>query len=188
MMQGSYRSAPGPPMMDHGLAPLPIAGDNPYRAPGRAVSGRPAAERAHEVLAGRGSRLAAVIIDYLAMIAAAIPGMLALFYVDTAGQAETAALVGSGTFVLGLGAFATLQASYIVRDGQTLGKKLMRIRIVDHIDGQVPPWTRVLGMRYLVNTALRQVPLYFLIDAVFIFGEEQRCIHDHLAGTKVIEA
>jgi hypothetical protein len=25
-----------------------------------------------------------------------------------------------------------------------------------------------------------------LADALFIFGEEHRCLHDHIAGTKVI--
>jgi len=42
-------------------------------------------------------------------------------------------------------------------------------------------------MRYVLNTALRQIPLYAFVDVLFIFGVEQRCVHDYLAGTKVIE-
>ena len=43
-------------------------------------------------------------------------------------------------------------------------------------------------MRYILNMALRQIPFYFIVDALRILGEEQRGIHDHLAGTKVVEA
>jgi uncharacterized RDD family membrane protein YckC len=39
-----------------------------------------------------------------------------------------------------------------------------------------------------VNSALAQfIPLYGLIDVLLIFGSERRCIHDYLAGTKVVE-
>ncbi len=48
--------------------------------------------------------------------------------------------------------------------------------------------TSLSRLRTILNMALRQVPFYFVVDALFIFGEEQRCIHDHLAGTKVVEA
>jgi uncharacterized RDD family membrane protein YckC len=65
----------------------------------------------------------------------------------------------------------------------------MKIRIVNYDDGQIPPWSKVFGLRYLVNGLLGQVvPMYAFIDALLIFGAEQRCIHDYLAGTKVVDA
>ena len=43
-------------------------------------------------------------------------------------------------------------------------------------------------MRYFVNSLLGNViPFYTVLDVLLIFGNERRCIHDHLAGTKVVE-
>jgi uncharacterized RDD family membrane protein YckC len=188
MMQGSYQTAAGPPLMDEVVTPIPVLDDNPYQAPRAAISPRKAIVIPTEVLAGRGARLAAVIIDYLCMVAVLIPGFAGFLYVDTAAVDTVATELAALTFVIGLGILIVIQGIYLVRDGQTIGKKMMKIRIVDHVDGTLPGWPRILGMRYILNTALRQIPFYFLVDAVLIFGEEQRCIHDHLAGTKVIEA
>jgi uncharacterized RDD family membrane protein YckC len=43
-------------------------------------------------------------------------------------------------------------------------------------------------MRYGLNSVLGDILLYTLTDILLIFGEERRCIHDYLAGTKVVEA
>ena len=180
------------PFMEDVLAlPVPATNDNPYQAPRQpqqAIPARPAVDIPTEVLAGRGARLAAVIIDYLCMVAASMPGFAGFLYVRTSGINAPASDIAILAFLVGLGILGVMQGMYIVRDGQTIGKKMMKIRIVDCIDGQIPPWPRVLGMRTILNMALRQVPFYFFVDALFIFGEEQRCIHDHLAGTKVVEA
>ena len=42
-------------------------------------------------------------------------------------------------------------------------------------------------MRYIVNSLLGNIPFYTVLDVLLIFGNERRCIHDHLAGTKVVE-
>ena len=183
------------PFMEDALAPpIPVMNDNPYQAPRqpqqaqRAIPARPAVDMRTAVLAGRGARLAAVIIDYLCMVAVSIPGFAGFLYVQTLGINAPASEFTILAFIVGLGILGVMQAKLIVRDGQTIGKKMMKIRIVDRIDGQIPPWPRVHGMRTILNLALRQVPFYFFVDALFIFGEEQRCIHDYLAGTKVVEA
>ncbi len=66
----------------------------------------------------------------------------------------------------------------------------MRIRIVD-LNGAVLPVQRLLGLRYLPWWAASIVPfvggLFALIDALFIFRKDHRCIHDHIAGTKVVQ-
>jgi len=188
MMQGSYQTAAGPPLMDDAVTPIPVIDDNPYQAPRSAVPPPSGVDLSSGVLAGRGARLAAVLIDYLCMVAVSIPGFAGFLYAEMPGGADAAAWkLVSPAFVVGLGILIVIQGIYIVRDGQTIGKKIMKIRIVDYVDGSIPGWPRILGMRYVLNMALRQIPFYFLVDAVLIFGEEQRCIHDHLAGTKVIE-
>ena len=35
---------------------------------------------------------------------------------------------------------------------------------------------------------LRQIPLYYPIDGAFILGSDRRCLHDVIAGTKVVES
>ncbi len=190
MMQTTYQPAAGPPMMDEGLTPIPVVTDNPYSAPRPGSSARtpsPVLGIPTEVLASRSSRLAALIIDYLGLLVVSVPGLAGFLIMESTGTASANMNFVSLAFVLGLGAFGAMQAFYIVRDGQTVGKKLMKIRIVDYMDSQVPAWPRLLVMRYGVNMALRQVPFYYFIDAFFIFGEEQRCLHDYIARTKVIE-
>jgi len=39
-----------------------------------------------------------------------------------------------------------------------------------------------------VNSLISIVPLYGLVDALFIFGESRQCLHDRLADTFVINA
>ncbi len=77
-----------------------------------------------------------------------------------------------------------------LRNGQTIGKRAMGIRIVD-LNGAVLPVQRLLGLRYLPWWAASIVPfvggLFVLIDALFIFRKDRRCIHDHIAGTKVVQ-
>ncbi len=200
MMRGNYREAtdglePAPtPSLGMGVIPaiqplpLPASGtalDNPYASP-EAVSAPRQTTTARGVIATRSARLAAVMIDYVCVLFVTVPVLSSAILVAASEQkafselAVTATL--AGLFVLGI-----VQASYLVRQGQTIGKKLLKIRIVDHVDGEIPHWSRVLGMRYLLNTALRQIPLYAFVDVLFIFGVEQRCVHDYLAGTKVIE-
>jgi uncharacterized RDD family membrane protein YckC len=166
-----------------------IAVDNPYQAP-RATVVRP--ERSSvgsEVLASRGSRLAASLIDGLAVLVLLLPALAAVFFVDGSSGLT---MVGGGFAALSIIAvlgFAIYQLSMVVNHGQSLGKKAMNIRIVNYSDGGHPSAGRLLGLRYIVNSILgRLIPLYALIDVLLIFGSERRCIHDYLAGTKVVDA
>ena len=67
-----------------------------------------------------------------------------------------------------------------------MGKILAKTQIVNAHTYQVPGIGSTIGMRYLLNGVLGQIPLYSFIDALFIFGKEKRCIHDYLARTVVI--
>ena len=202
MMRGSYRAAtdglePAPtPPSSVGVGvipaippmPLPATGtalDNPYASP-EAVSAPRRTSTASEVIASRSARLAAVMIDYVCALLCTLPVLSSAMLVAASEQRALSGLGITATFA-GLFVLGIVQATYLVRVGQTIGKKLMKIRIVDHVDGEIPHWSRVLGMRYLLNTALRQIPLYAFVDVLFIFGAEQRCVHDYLASTKVIE-
>jgi len=69
---------------------------------------------------------------------------------------------------------------------------MARIKIVmNNGDGQ-PGFVHAWLLRAFLPGVIEAVPyvggLFGLIDILFIFGDERRCIHDLMAGTKVVEA
>jgi len=84
---------------------------------------------------------------------------------------------------------------YLETKGQTLGKRLQRLRVVGP-DGGQPGFVRGVLVRrcavpvigVLVSFVLGPVIalLCVLADPLFVFGATQRCLHDRLAGTRVI--
>ena len=77
--------------------------------------------------------------------------------------------------------------------GQTIGKMLIKIAIVDKIDKTPPGFVRAALIRQLPTMILttflpRLAGVYLLVDSAFIFGSARRCVHDYLAGTVVVES
>lgn len=87
-------------------------------------------------------------------------------------------------------AFLALHGYLLSRYGQTLGKRMLGIAIVT-LDNRVPDFFPLIIQRYLTQWVAGQVPvvgvLLRLVDVIFIFRPDRRCIHDHLAKTKVID-
>lgn len=81
-----------------------------------------------------------------------------------------------------------VQAFFLTRDGQTLGKKAMAIRIVLQETGKNGGFSTNVLLRTIVNGILSAIPFYALIDILFIFRDDRRCVHDMLAGTVVVKA
>lgn len=95
---------------------------------------------------------------------------------------------------------------YLKRDGQSIGKKLMKIQIV-RMDGSLPPLHISLLKRdlsfFLLYLAIILISVFFIrgflqvgdscfrlflfIDTLFIFSEGRRCLHDRFAGTRVVK-
>ena len=165
-----------------------VAMENPYATPRQPVVRAEYPEASgSDVLASRGSRLAASLIDGLAAVVILLPALAAIFFVGEDSSMSTMGVAFAALSGIAFLGFAVYQISMLVREGQTLGKRAMNIRIVNYSDGLVPPGGRLLLMRYIVNSLLGNIPFYTLLDVLFIFGGERRCIHDYLAGTKVVE-
>jgi uncharacterized RDD family membrane protein YckC len=175
-------------------APAATAPLNPYAAP----TARLAELRSSEELtrASRLSRLGAQLLDGLIVgvpigiaVAVSIPGMQAM----QAGQRglSTGATVLFGLLGLAVIAFSIYQLVLLHRTGQTLGKKLVGIRIV-RTDGGRASLRRIFFLRYCGIALLGAIPLIgpfiSLADYLFIFGGEMRCIHDYIADTIVVDA
>ena len=169
----------------------PRGAQNPYAAPEAHVED--VSEASEIDLAGRGARLVAAIIDGLAYMVpvfialAAVPGLLD----TTGGSGSEAAGVVAVFVVLWLVVLFAINVVLLHKYGQTTGKKLMSIKIIQ-VDGSRARLGRTLGLRYIVNALPSAVPLigniYPLVDTLLIFRQDRRCIHDFIAGTIVVNA
>jgi uncharacterized RDD family membrane protein YckC len=165
---------------------------NPYRGPDAAV----AEFSSGDELAGRGTRLGAAIIDVIIMVVVMMPVMYMGGYFSTAmAAAQSGQQVGLATTLLwaliGFVAFVVVQAFPLNANGQTWGKKALKIKIVD-LQGAKPPLGRLLGLRYLPVQVASSIPLLGpvlgLVDVLLIFRNDRRCGHDLIAGTRVVHA
>ena len=153
-------------------------------------------EQVDDQLAGRWERLGASFLDGFLMMLIMLPAMWFGGFFSAVLQAARDGERSPMSLTLGWMAvsfilFVLIQGYPLLRTGQTWGKKLVGIRIVD-LDGDVPALAPLLVKRYLVGTLLGQVPvlgaLYGLTDALFVFRQDRRCIHDLIAGTQVVAA
>ena len=87
-------------------------------------------------------------------------------------------------------AFVLLNGKLLTSKGQTIGKKLINIRICT-LEGDVPSLKNHLLKRYAIFFIPGQIPyignLFSIVNILYIFGEEKRCLHDKVAGTKVVD-
>lgn len=88
-----------------------------------------------------------------------------------------------GLYVVALGVW---QSVLLSKHGQTIGKQVMKIKIVRCTDGANGGFVTNVVLRCFVNGLIGLIPLYHLVDVAFIFGEGQRCLHDRIAGTMVV--
>jgi uncharacterized RDD family membrane protein YckC len=154
----------------------------------------PTQEASGEIkLAGRGTRLVAYLLDTFIVILILLPPMLMAIGLgfDYASARESYMWSFVST-VLSAFVFSIINWGLLNRNGQTIGKKALGIRIVG-VDGSNLPASRILVRRYFPWYAMSALPqyvgmLYFFVDALFIFRTDRRCIHDFIGGTIVVKA
>lgn len=158
---------------------------NPYAAPGAAVddAGAFAGEDLESRKASRGARLGAAMIDAVAALLLVVPLVLASMR-PGANSAKHGLLL-----LLGLLVLATINAVLLHRNAQTIGKRLVGIKVV-RTDGSRIGLGRIFLLRFLPVGLIGAIPVvgrfFSLVDAGFIFGNERRCLHDLIADTIVI--
>lgn len=146
-----------------------------------------------QLLAGRGQRLGAVMIDgliqgalYFALVYTVLPSLKpsAEVQVDMLGT-----LLKS--LALGLLLFVLLQGYLLHTRGQTIGKRLLGIRIL-RSNGERASFARLVGLRFAVGLVITMIPLigavFGLLDSLLIFRESRKCLHDNIADTIVVQA
>lgn len=141
-----------------------------------------------EALAGRGIRLVAVIIDVVLFYLALAPSIIALIVFQGDPTVARGTSLAFGT--VAMLAYAICQGYLLTTKGQTIGKGMMKIRIVRYGDGGNPGFLRAILVRGLLPGLIGLIPtvgpVLVLIDLLFIFGAERRRISDLVADTKVV--
>jgi uncharacterized RDD family membrane protein YckC len=147
--------------------------------------------------AGRGARFGAAILDGIFMALLVYVPALMIGGVESLGAAaggDYSQLIFSS---FGYAAFAGLIVWGVItfvlvkRNSQTLGKKLVGIKVV-RSDGSHASLARIFWLRNVVNGIPTAIPIvgnvYALVDHLFIFTESRQCLHDKIADTIVIKA
>ena len=167
-----------------------MSDQNPYSAPQANLSDVSTAGELR--LGGRGERLGAVLLDGLIQIPLVLPLLYAIGYFDgmTHGVKPGFGMTALGS-LLGFAVFLAIQGYPLATAGQTWGKKWLKLKIVD-LQGRKPEFVRLVGLRYATTQVAMLIPglgqIYALVDTLFIFRDDKRCIHDHIAGTRVVVA
>ena len=154
----------------------------------------------------RGKRLGSFIIDNL--IAMAIGNFLFILFPI---KKTMSAMVTNNNYnanifivmtIIGFLQFTIIHGYFLHTTGQTIGKKILNLQIVG-LDNKQLSLAKLLSLRYFILQAAIPVTIYYcfsyniillfsligllsVIDPIFIFGENRRCLHDLIAGTKVI--
>ncbi len=163
---------------------------NPYDAPQSEVA-RPQQTTHALPLAGRGIRLLAAVLDTILLGVILAPWMVLSGYFDEIMRGGDVSYAKEALWtVIGFVVFVVVQGIPLSGNGQTWGKRMVGIRIVDQ-KGNRPSPARLLGLRYLPLHAIYLIPLIapilVVIDALFIFRRDRRCVHDLIAGTQVVK-
>jgi uncharacterized RDD family membrane protein YckC len=173
--------------------------NNNYAPPKSTVADITSSDESAEK-ATRGARFGASFIDGLLFGLPFLPSYLAAIpTVMHQGRPGMPAMWGAvaatgGRFYFALIAvlcIGAVTAALVYKNGQTIGKKLLNIKVVRK-DGSRASFGRIFGLRYLLNSLIGFIPLlgglYALVDVLFIFGAEKRCCHDYIADTIVVQA
>lgn len=174
--------------------PAALAAPNPYAPPSSEGLKAPAQVDRLE-LADLGTRLAAALIEGVVFLIAAIPFIVAITMSDVSQKpGESAEMLNIA--LMSLGAILVLavgiyQLVILSTRGQSIGKRILGIRIVSCEDGRNPGGVKTILMRGFLPGLITNIPLigviFSLANICFIFREDRRCIHDHIAGTEVVK-
>lgn len=167
---------------------------NPYAPPSDPTGGVVVQMRQWS-LASRWQRLGGKLVDQFLLPLAwiIVCGIVGAFLLPLGvDQIPWLQVVLVGIYFMGFLAVPVVNWYLIVKDGQTIGKKMVGTRIVIEHTGQIPTFFEGVIMRNWVPNLLMAVPLlgaiFALVNALFIFGDKRQCLHDLFAGTRVVQA
>ncbi|PQO43349.1 RDD family protein [Blastopirellula marina] len=177
---------------------LDSAEDNPFASPqvdvvAAKVSRKKPTRLSSDALATRWERLGASLIDLVIILPVVIG--LATYFLPMGSNLRhlhNQVVIFLTSMIVSWSYFLLVNGYLLARHGQTVGKYVCGIKIVLQRDYRVPPLGHLLLTRYLAMNLLAQIPwvggLISLVNVLFIFMPDRRCLHDHLAGTIVVRS
>lgn len=163
--------------------------DNPYSAPKSDIIADKQQDNSEIVLASRSTRLVAVFLDTFILLLILIPVVLLTGLLDLE-TLHTELSAGLTMAVMSLVLYLLINSKLLVSKGQTVGKKIMNIKVIDAKTRAVPSAKNIIAKRYLAFFILGQIPLANIIsfvDSLMIFRKSRKCLHDDFAGTIVVK-
>lgn len=153
----------------------------------------------NDELARRFTRFASALVDGFIAMALTIPVAMATGYYARLQAQEVGFVEQLVMSLFGMGVVLLLNGYLLATRGQSIGKFLTGIQIVDFQNGGLLPFYRVYVFRYLwllpIVVITAAIPgtaddlllnIVALIDSLLIFTQERRCLHDYIAGSKVV--
>ncbi|WP_437296172.1 RDD family protein [Sorangium sp. So ce426] len=164
---------------------------NPYQPP-TALEPMADSERADERSASRMSRFWAAMIDGVLALIIIVPlQYFAGVYRDFPKVAEQPFPQSLLWALAGFAITLALHGAFLARSAQTIGKKALGIQIVNASDGKRAAFGTIVLRRLLPMSVVALIPyvggVLSLVNVVFIFRKDRRCVHDHIAGTRVVK-
>ncbi|MFD5187422.1 RDD family protein [Streptomyces sp. NPDC058357] len=189
-----YDSAPPPPPPPYD--PGPYGGGGPYGGPDPLAGMPPLAEPGKRILA----RLIDFLIISIPLYLISLPWGGAVEMSDNNGNGSGVSDVFSQTYsghqlvwsLIGLVVYVAYDTYFTHKDGRTLGKRLLKLRVAMLNDGRVPD-TGASFLRAVVLwlPALLCCPcLWWLINIVLMFTDKpyRQGLHDKAAKTVVVQS
>jgi uncharacterized RDD family membrane protein YckC len=141
-------------------------------------------------LASRGKRFFGSLIDIFILTILIIPVVMFLMNIGSIKKIDilTQIIISMSGIVI----YVALNGYLIIKNGQTIGKNIVGTKIVDYNTNANANLFKVAFIRFGLLILLKPVPivgnLIGIINPIFIFGKEKRCLHDMFAGTKVVNS
>jgi len=139
-------------------------------------------------------RLAATGLDWSLITVVTLLVILATGVLEHAEDYANVGQTAVNAALCGIPAYLILNGWLLWTRGQTAGKAAMSLMIVDHQTGNCASLWKLLFVRALIPVVVIAVGfiwellwLLVLIDFCFIFRKDQRCLHDWIAGTRVVK-
>jgi uncharacterized RDD family membrane protein YckC len=166
-----------------------VKADDPYRAPQRAVEPR---RQTGSDLASRVSRLVGALIDTMILMAVLLPIQIASgVYAGFPNDTELSVVDGLLWSAVGVAVFAAINGYLLAKSGQSIGKRIVGTRISTS-DRRSAGLGRILLLRYLPTWLVSSLPVFgvlvALVDCLFVFRRDRRCLHDLIADTIVVNS
>lgn len=165
-------------------------------------------------LASVSSRILAKLIDFVLFMLASLPLYLAFYnspnfdkFIKMAESGKTilsnsevqqlltgipqSTMILTNILVLGL---LVAQTLLLTRRGQTIGKMVMGIRILDMQSNAIPKFTNLILLRTIVTNIIYSLSvfglIFLIVDLVMMISDKNKrqSIHDKMAGTYVVIA